>query len=61
MIRELNAFTTGNPFLRTKLLGFSIERGSGALKVLRRLSPEKFIWRKVKTAADRKMTKSHGA
>ena len=27
-------FTTGNPFLGTKLLGFSIERGSGALKGL---------------------------
>ena len=30
----LNPFTTGNPFLGTKLLGFSIERGSGALKGL---------------------------
>ena len=30
--RPLNAFTTGNPFLGTKLLGFSIGRGSGALK-----------------------------
>ena len=29
------SFTTGNPFLGTKLLGFSIERGSGALKGLR--------------------------
>ena len=28
----LNPFTTGNPFLGTKLLGFSIGRGSGALK-----------------------------
>ena len=27
-------FTTGNPFLGTKLLGFSIGRGSGALKGL---------------------------
>ena len=30
----VNAFTTGNPFLGTKLLGFSIGRGSGALKGL---------------------------
>ena len=30
----LDPFTTGNPFLRTKLLGFSIGRGSGALKGL---------------------------
>ena len=30
----LNPFTTGNPFLRTKLLRFSIGRGSGALKGL---------------------------
>ena len=27
----LNPFATGNPFLGTKLLGFSIGRGSGAL------------------------------
>ena len=32
---RLNPFTTGNPFLGTKLLGFSIGRGSGALKGLR--------------------------
>ena len=31
-----NPFTTGNPFLGTKLLGFSIGRGSGALKGLTR-------------------------
>ena len=31
----LNPFTTGNPFLETKLLGFSIGRGLGALKGLR--------------------------
>ena len=31
-IWELNPFTTGNPFLGAKLLGFSIGRGSGALK-----------------------------
>ena len=30
----LNPFTTGNPFLGTKLLGFSKGRGSGALKGL---------------------------
>ena len=30
-----NPFTTGNPFLGTKLLGLSIWRGSGALKGLR--------------------------
>ena len=30
----LNPFTTGNPFLGTKLLGFSIGRGLGALKGL---------------------------
>ena len=29
---EVNPFTTGNPFLGTKLLGFSIGRGLGALK-----------------------------
>ena len=28
-------FTTGDPFLGTKLLGFSIGRGSGALEGLR--------------------------
>ena len=32
---RVNPFTTGNPFLGTKLLGFSIGRGSGALKELR--------------------------
>ena len=32
---RVNPFTTGNPFLGTKLLGFSIGRGSGALKGLR--------------------------
>ena len=31
---ELDPFTTGNPFLGTKLLGFRIGRGSGALKGL---------------------------
>ena len=31
----INPFTTGNPFLGAKLLGFSIGRGSGALKGLR--------------------------
>ena len=30
----INPFTTGNPFLGTKLLGFSMGRGSGALKGL---------------------------
>ena len=30
----LNPFTSGNPFLGTKLLGFSLGRGSGALKGL---------------------------
>ena len=30
----LNPFTTGNPFLGTKSLGFSIGRDSGALKGL---------------------------
>ena len=30
----VNPFTTGNPFLATKLLGFSTGRGSGALKGL---------------------------
>ena len=34
---DMNPFTTGNPFLGTKLLGFSIGRGSGALKGLRNL------------------------
>ena len=29
-----NPFTTGNPFLATNLLGFSMGRGSGALKGL---------------------------
>ena len=31
-LRWVNPFTTGNPFLGTKLLGFIIGRGSGALK-----------------------------
>ena len=31
----VNLFTTGNPFWGTKTLGFSIGRGSGALKGLR--------------------------
>ena len=35
----LNPFTTGNPFLGTKLLGFSVGRGSGALKGLSCLQP----------------------
>ena len=30
--QKVNPFTTGNPFLGTKLLGLSIARGSGALK-----------------------------
>ena len=30
----LNPFTTGNPFLGTKLLGFSMGRGLGAVKGL---------------------------
>ena len=34
-IKLLDPFTTENPFLRTKLFGFSIGRGSGALKGLR--------------------------
>ena len=34
-LANLNPFTTGNPFLGGKLLGFSIGRGSGALKGLR--------------------------
>ena len=33
-LNALNPFTTGNPFLGTKLLGFSIGRGSGALEGL---------------------------
>ena len=33
-MRLVNLFTTGNPFLGTKLLGFSVGRGSGALKGL---------------------------
>ena len=41
-IRKLNPFTTGNPFLGTKLLGFSIGRGSGALKGLRPLPKADF-------------------
>ena len=32
---DVNPFSTGNPFSGTKLLGFSIGRGSGALKGLR--------------------------
>ena len=32
--KHLNPFTTGNPFWGTKSLGFSIGRGSGALKGL---------------------------
>ena len=31
-VKGVNPFTTGNPFLGTKLLGFNIGRGSGALK-----------------------------
>ena len=31
VIRRLSPFTTGNSFWGTKLLGFSIGRGSGAL------------------------------
>ena len=30
----INPFTTGNPLLGTKSLGFSMGRGSGALKGL---------------------------
>ena len=32
---RFNPFTTGNPFLGTKLLGFGIRRGLGALKGLK--------------------------
>ena len=32
LLCDVNPFTTGNPFLGTKLLGFSIGRGSEALK-----------------------------
>ena len=42
MAGVLNPFTTGNPFLGTKLLGFSIGRGSGALEGLRH-NPWKII------------------
>ena len=38
----LNPFTTGNPFLGTQLLAFSIGRGSGALKGLSGQRPD--IW-----------------
>ena len=41
---SLNPFTTGNPFLGTKLLGFSIGRGSGALKGLTKLAPLNASW-----------------
>ena len=34
LVRRINPFTTRNPFLGTKLLGFSMGRGSGALKGL---------------------------
>ena len=34
MMGVLNPFITGNPFWGTKLLGFSMWRGSGALKGL---------------------------
>ena len=34
LVPVLNPFTTGNPFWGTKLLGFSIGRGSGALEGL---------------------------
>ena len=34
----VNPFTTGNPFLGTKLLAFSIGRGSGALKGLKKIA-----------------------
>ena len=38
--RTLSPFTTGNPFLGTNLLAFSIRRGSGALKGLTPLQRE---------------------
>ena len=34
-----DAFTTGNPFLGIKILGFSIRTGSGALKGLTNARP----------------------
>ena len=34
----INPFTTGNPFLGTKLVGFSIGRDSGTLKGLREVA-----------------------
>ena len=44
MMGLLNPFSTGNPFLGTKLLGFSVGRGSGALRGLTALySWEPFI------------------
>ena len=39
----INLYTTGNPFLGTKLLGFSIGRGSGALKGLTSLTFLSFL------------------
>ena len=39
-----NPFTTGNPFWGTKLLGFSIGRGSGALKGLMLLYQTAMEW-----------------
>ena len=41
---QLNPFTTGNPFLGTKLLGFSIGRGSGTLKGLTLSQLETRFW-----------------
>ena len=46
----LNAFTTGNPFLGTKLLGFSTGRGSGALKGLRSSVIQKTFWPEISTS-----------
>ena len=43
-----NPFTTGNPFLGTKLLGSSIGRGSGALKGLS--PPEGVVNKKEQTS-----------
>ena len=39
----VNALTYGNPFSGTKLLGFSVETGVGALKGLGRLVIQKMI------------------
>ena len=54
-----NPFTTGNPYWGTNLLGFSIGRGSGALKGLSFVFPHPPEDSKKKRKRKRKRSATH--